>query len=221
MHILSTQSLAFPPADWADENGLLAVGGDLSPQRLIYAYERGIFPWFDADEPILWWSPPQRMVVDVTHYEPSKKLRQLWRNHPFTCRWNTDFDAVIRQCQRIKRPGQPGTWITDAIVDAYTKLHHMGYAQSVAVYIDDQLVGGLYGVNLQGVFCGESMFSAVSNASKVAFLFLIEQLKSMRYPLLDCQLHNPYLAQLGAFEIDRKLFLQLLAQCQYSRPSEK
>jgi len=217
MYILSSQSLAFPPADWADESGLLAVGGDLSPQRLIYAYERGIFPWFDADEPILWWSPPQRMVIDVAHYVPSKKLRQLWRNHGFECRWNADFEAVILQCQQIKRPGQPSTWITNAIVEAYTQLHQLGYAKSVAVYQNDQLVGGLYGVDLQGVFCGESMFSAVSNASKVAFLFLVEQLKLLQYPLLDCQLHNPYLEQLGAFEIDRSVFLELLAQCQYSR----
>lgn len=205
-----TKELYFPPVDEASYEGILAVGGDLSIDRLLLAYDSGIFPWYDADEPILWWAPPYRMVVNPNDYKVAKSLRNIINRNIFQITMNQDFLAVITSCQQVERKGQDGTWITAAIIEAYTELHRMGKAQSVEVWQNGALVGGLYGTDLGHVFCGESMFSKVPNASKVAFVKLIEYLKLNNYKLLDCQVHNDHLEKLGAFEISRDLFMQIL-----------
>jgi leucyl/phenylalanyl-tRNA--protein transferase len=205
-----TSELYFPPVTEASYEGILAVGGDLSPERLLLAYRNGIFPWFDDDEPILWWSPPQRMVVNPQDYKTAKSLRNILNRQIFKVTFNQNFSEVIRNCKTVHRKGQDGTWITDSMVQAYEKLHEMGFAKSVEVWQNDELVGGLYGVDLGKVFCGESMFSKVPNASKVAFVTLIKQLKEENYRLLDCQVHNDHLEKLGAFEISRDSYIKIL-----------
>lgn len=205
-----TSELYFPPVTEASSEGILAVGGDLSVERLLLAYRNGIFPWFDDDEPILWWSPPQRMVVNPQEYKIAKSLRNILNRKFFKITFNQNFSEVIRQCQQMKRNGQQGTWITDSMLEAYIKLHEIGIAKSVEVWKNDDLVGGLYGVDLGKVFCGESMFSKVPNASKVAFVTLIQQLKEENYLILDCQVHNDHLEKLGAFEISRNSYMKIL-----------
>lgn len=205
-----TKELFFPPVDEASYDGILAVGGDLSIDRLLLAYNNGIFPWFDADDPILWWSPSERMVVDPNNYKVSKSLRNIVNRNIFKVTFNKDFKSVIENCQQIDRKGQDGTWISDDIIESYTKLHELGKAKSVEVWQNNELVGGLYGIDLGHVFCGESMFSKVPNASKVAFVKLIEFLKENNYKLLDCQVHNDHLEKLGAFEISRESFMKIL-----------
>lgn len=210
-----TKELYFPPVEEASYEGILAVGGDLSVERLVLAYKNGIFPWFDADEPILWWSPPERMVVNPHDYKVSKSIRNILNRNIFEVTINKDFESVIKNCQTIERKGQDGTWISEDIIASYTKLHERGYAKSFEVWqIDSQssweLVGGLYGVDLGHVFCGESMFSKVPNASKIAFVSLIQYLKENNYKLLDCQVHNDHLEKLGAFEISRETFMKVL-----------
>ncbi|GGD18828.1 leucyl/phenylalanyl-tRNA--protein transferase [Flavobacterium orientale] len=209
MYFLSKE-LYFPPASEASFEGILAVGGDLSTERLLLAYRNGIFPWFEIDEPILWWCPPQRMVVNPSGYKIAKSLRNILNRKIFEVTFNQNFSKVIQHCQSIKRNGQNGTWITDSMIEAYLKLHEMGVAKSVEVWQDNELVGGLYGVDLGTIFCGESMFSKVPNASKVAFVSLIQQLKEANYHLLDCQVHNDHLEKLGAFEISRANYLKIL-----------
>ena len=210
-----TKELYFPPVDEASYEGILAVGGDLSVERLLLAYKNGIFPWFSDDEPILWWSPSERMVVVPKLYKVSKSIRNLINQNKFKVTFNQNFAEVIRNCQQIERTGQEGTWITEDIITSYTKLHEMGIAKSVEVWQKDsqsswELVGGLYGVDLGHVFCGESMFSKVSNASKIAFVWLVNYLKENNYLLLDCQVHNDHLEKLGAFEISRDTFMRVL-----------
>ena len=209
MYFLSKE-LYFPPVDETSYEGILAIGGDLSIERLLLAYRNGIFPWFDEDDPILWWSPPQRMVVVPSLYKVSKSIRNLLNQNKFTVTFNQNFSDVILGCQKIERKGQNGTWLSDDFVASYTKLHEMGIAKSVEVWQDDELVGGLYGVDLGHVFCGESMFSRVSNASKIAFVTLIKYLNENNYKLLDCQVHNDHLEKLGAFEISRDTFMRVL-----------
>ena len=209
MHFL-TKDLYFPPVDEASYEGILAVGGDLSTARLLLAYRNGIFPWFNQDEPILWWSPPERMVVVPQLYKVSKSTRNLLNQQKFKVTFNQNFEEVIRHCQQVERKEQDGTWITEDIIESYTKLHEMGFAQSVEVWQNDEVVGGLYGIDLGHVFCGESMFSKVPNASKIAFVTLIQYLKDKNYKLLDCQLHNDHLEKLGAFEIPRETFIKVL-----------
>ncbi len=209
MHFL-TSELYFPPVSAADRHGLLAIGGDLSPERLMLAYRSGIFPWFSQDEPVLWWAPPRRMVVFPHDYKASKSMRNILNRKVFNVTFNQDFKSVITNCRSIERPGQDDTWITPRMVDAYVKLHELGVAKSIEVWQDDQLVGGLYGIDLGCVFCGESMFSKVSNASKVAFVSLVAHLKESNYKLLDCQLHNPHLESLGAREISREEYMAIL-----------
>lgn len=205
------KELFFPDVSEADEHGILAVGGDLSPQRLMLAYQSGIFPWFDSDEPILWWSPPQRMVLFPDELVISKSMRSILRKEVFTVTFNKDFRAVISNCSQISRNGQQGTWISEEMIEAYVKLHELGYAKSVEVWQNNELVGGLYGIDLGHVFCGESMFSRVSNASKVAFITLVESLKTRKYKLIDCQVHNDHLESLGAREIERVQFMEMLS----------
>ena len=205
-----TKELYFPPVDEASYEGVLAIGGDLSIERLLLAYQNGIFPWFNDDEPILWWSPSERMVVVPKLYKVSKSIRNLINQNKFKVTFNQNFSEVIRNCQQIERTGQEGTWITEDIIASYTKLHEMGIAKSVEVWQNDELVGGLYGVDLGHVFCGESMFSKVSNSSKIAFVWLVNYLKENNYLLLDCQVHNDHLEKLGAFEISRDTFMRVL-----------
>lgn len=205
-----TKELYFPPVEEASYEGILAVGGDLSVERLLLAYKNGIFPWFDSEEPILWWAPPKRMVVNPNDYKPSKSLRNILNRNIFEVTINKDFKSVIHHCKQIERKDQNGTWITEGIINSYTKLHQLGKSISFEVWQNNELVGGLYGVDLGHVFCGESMFSKVPNASKVAFVKLVDYLKQNNYKLLDCQVHNDHLEKLGAFEISRDLFMKIL-----------
>jgi leucyl/phenylalanyl-tRNA---protein transferase len=205
-----TKELYFPPVEEASYEGVLAIGGDLSVERLLLAYRNGIFPWFNEDEPILWWSPPERMVVVPTIYKVSKSIRNLLNQNKFRVTFNQNFSDVIYNCQQIDRKEQEGTWISDEIIDSYSKLHEIGIAKSVEVWQNDELVGGLYGVDLGHIFCGESMFSKVPNASKIAFVSLIQYLKENNYKLLDCQVHNDHLEKLGAIEISREIFMRVL-----------
>ena len=205
-----TEALYFPAVETASPEGILAFGGDLSPERLLLAYQSGIFPWFEADEPILWWSPNPRMVLFFDELKVSKSMRNIFNRAIFKVTFNQDFRAVISNCQNVKREGQNGTWITNEMIEAYCKLHEIGIAKSVEVWKDDKLVGGLYGIDLGHVFCGESMFSLVSNASKVAFISLVNQLKSENYQILDCQVYNEHLESLGCREIPREQFIRVL-----------
>ena len=205
-----TKELYFPPVEEASYEGILAVGGDLSLDRLLLAYKNGVFPWFNDDDPILWWSPRDRMVVNPNDYKVSKSIRNILNRNIFEVTINKNFEAVIKSCQNIERKGQDGTWISDDIIKSYSKLHKLGKAMSFEVWQNGALVGGLYGVDLGHVFCGESMFSKVPNASKVAFVKLIEYLKANNYKLLDCQVHNDHLEKLGAFEISRATFMMIL-----------
>jgi leucyl/phenylalanyl-tRNA--protein transferase len=204
------KDLFFPPVNEADEEGILAIGGDLSSERLQLAYKSGIFPWFNEGEPILWWSPDPRMVLFLDELIVSKSMRNILNRNQFKVTFNKNFAAVISNCQKIKRDGQSGTWISNEMIDAYCNLHEIGVAKSVEVWQDEVLVGGLYGIDLGHVFCGESMFSKVSNASKVAFIALVEYLKRGNYKLLDCQVYNPHLESLGCREIDREEFISIL-----------
>ncbi|WP_293871206.1 leucyl/phenylalanyl-tRNA--protein transferase [Flavobacterium sp.] len=209
MYFLS-KDVYFPPVDEASYEGVLAIGGDLSIERLLLAYQNGIFPWFNEDEPILWWAPPERMVIVPSIYKVSKSIRNLINQNKFEVTFNQNFKDVITNCQQIERSGQEGTWISNAIMHSYTQLHEMGIAKSVEVGQNSELVGGLYGVDLGHVFCGESMFSKVPNASKMGFVWLVNYLKENNYKLLDCQVHNDHLEKLGAIEISRELFMKVL-----------
>jgi leucyl/phenylalanyl-tRNA--protein transferase len=211
MHYLS-DILHFPEVNKANRDGILAIGGDLSPERLKLAYKSGVFPWFEAGDPILWWSPNPRMVLFLEDLIVSKSMRNILNRDQFRVTFNQNFRDVISHCQKVKRDGQNGTWITNDMIEAYCDLHELGQAKSVEVWQDETLVGGLYGVDLGHVFCGESMFSLVSNASKVAFIALVNHLKKENYKLLDCQVYNPHLESLGCREIPREEFMQILLQ---------
>ena len=202
--------LYFPPLSQTHPTGIVAFGGDLSLPRLELAYRSGIFPWFEDGEPITWYSPAERMVLFLEDLKVSKSLKKIIDRKVFEITFNTAFREVITNCQEVKRSGQLGTWITDDMIEAYCKLHEAGMAQSVEVWENGQLVGGLYGIDLGHIFCGESMFSLRSNASKVAFVHLVQKLKGEKYSLLDCQVFNPHLESLGAVEIDRDDFLMIL-----------
>ena len=205
-----TKELFFPPVEEANSEGVLAVGGDLSSERLLLAYKNGIFPWFNPGEPILWWAPKSRMVLYFEDLIVSKSMRNVLNQNKFKVTFNQDFRAVITNCSSIQREGQRGTWISQEMIDAYCKLNELGIAKSVEVWQNNQLVGGLYGIDLGTVFCGESMFSKVSNASKVAFITLAKHLKKENFKLLDCQVYNEHLESLGCKEIDRVVFMELL-----------
>tara|TARA_B110000967_G_scaffold205727_1_gene250871 strand:- start:512 stop:1153 length:642 start_codon:yes stop_codon:yes gene_type:complete len=211
MHHLSN-SIWFPNPQEADKDGLLAIGGDLSVKRLMLAYRAGIFPWFEDYQPILWWSPDPRMVLFLDDFKVSKSLEKIIHKNKFTITYNACFSEVIRNCSQIKREGQQGTWITNQMQESYLQLHKIGLATSVEIWLDDELVGGLYGIDLIGkkVFCGESMFSKVSDASKVGFYYLVAQLKAKNYQLIDCQMYTTHLERLGAKEIPRNEFLKHL-----------
>ncbi|GAA4275359.1 leucyl/phenylalanyl-tRNA--protein transferase [Aquimarina mytili] len=207
-----TDSIQFPDVAYADMDGLLAIGGDLSQERLLEAYRNGIFPWYNEGEVILWFSPDPRMVLFPSELHVSKSMRQLIRKNKFEVTFNQEFSSVIDNCAAIKRLEQNGTWITNDMQKAYKNLHELGYAISVEVWENSRLVGGLYGVYLadKNVFCGESMFSKVSNASKYGFIKLVEWLNEKEIKLIDCQVYTEHLASLGAKEIPRKTFLEFL-----------
>jgi leucyl/phenylalanyl-tRNA---protein transferase len=196
----------FPPTSHAEPNGLLAVGGDLSPQRLLNAYASGIFPWYSEGDPILWWSTAPRMVLFPSELIIHKSMRSLLRGRRFRVSFDQDFPAVIGACATMERPEQDGTWIVEDMVKAYIELHRLGYAHSVEVWEGDTLVGGLYGIALGRVFFGESMFARVSNASKYGFIQLVLRLHQLDYTLIDCQQETPHIATLGARPISRQAF---------------
>lgn len=209
MYLLS-KDLVFPPVNLANKDGLLAIGGDLSAERLLLAYKSGIFPWYNQGEPIIWYSPNPRMVLFPKNLKISKSMKQIIRKNEFSVTFNENFSEVISNCKNSYREGQGGTWITDEMQQAYINLHQLGVAKSVEVWKEDELVGGLYGIDLGHVFCGESMFSEVSNGSKLAFIYLVQKLEKENYKLIDCQVYNEHLASLGAKEISRAEFLTYL-----------
>lgn len=202
--------LIFPPVHLAEPNGLLAIGGDLSTERLLLAYRSGIFPWYD-EPPILWWSPDPRFVLFPDELKIAKSLKPLLSRNAFKFTTNRAFKDVIRHCRKVSRPGQDGTWINENIIDAFVQLHEMGYAHSAEVWQDDGLVGGLYGIKLGKMFFGESMFSLVSNASRYAFAKYVQQLKAEGIGLIDCQIHSEYLESMGARMIGRAEFQEWLS----------
>lgn len=204
-----TDRLWFPPVDSALSDGLLALGGDLSKERLLLAYHMGIFPWYDTDLP-MWWSPDPRFVLFPSELKISKSMKVLLKKNVFEFRFNQAFDQVIQNCQQIYRPDQDGTWITNEVVRGYTELHNAGYAISAESWLDGVLVGGLYGVRLGNIFFGESMFARRSNASKYAFIKLVEKLRLEGVRLIDCQLHTTHLESLGAIMIPRHEFMGIL-----------
>jgi leucyl/phenylalanyl-tRNA--protein transferase len=203
------EALVFPSVELSEANGLLAVGGDLAPERLIMAYGQGIFPWFGEDEPILWWSPDPRLVVFPAKLHVSRSMRQILKQKIFTVTYDRCFREVITAC-RLSRRGERETWITEPMVDAYCRLHEQGIAHSVEAWHHGELAGGLYGVALGGCFFGESMFTRVSNASKAAFITLIRALQARGFLLIDCQVDSPHLQSLGAELMPRKIFLDIM-----------
>ncbi len=201
-------ALRFPDPSYANEQGIVAYGGDLSPSRLLLAYRSGIFPWYAQGDPILWWSPDPRLILNLNDFKLRRSLKK--KLHQFEIRFDSAFREVIVQCARVPRAGQQGSWILPEVAEAYSTLYDMGHAHSVEAYVDGVLVGGLYGVCVGNVFCGESMFAHVSDASKVAFAHLIEHLKVKGYDFVDCQVPTEHLKSLGAVELGREEFLQRL-----------
>lgn len=208
---LAPDTIQFPDVSQAlsDPNGLLALGGDLQPQRIIAAYQQGIFPWYSDDQPIMWWSPDPRLVLFLEQFKVSRSLQKNIHNKDYRVTFNLAFEEVVFQCSE-PRGGEFGTWITPAMFDAYYELHAMGRAHSVEVWHDELLVGGLYGVDNGKVFCGESMFSRVADASKIALYHLVQRLIEMDYVLIDCQVTSEHLVRLGATEIARDEFVRIL-----------
>lgn len=211
--IFLNENTPFPDVSLADEDGLLAVGGTLTTERLLKAYNSGIFPWYSEGQPVFWWSPDPRMVLFLSQFKVSKSLRKTIASGEFQVTFNTAFAEVIQECALAKRNNQEGTWITQEMIDAYFELHNKGHAVSVEVWQDNILVGGLYGIDLpeKGVFCGESMFHKVTDASKVAFYHLVEHLKIKNYKLVDCQVYTKHLESLGACLLPRDEFVKYLA----------
>jgi leucyl/phenylalanyl-tRNA---protein transferase len=205
-----SENLIFPPPEHAEPDGLLAVGGDLQVERLLLAYRMGIFPWYDEDTPILWWSPDPRLMLAPKELRVSKRLERTIKQAPFKITLDEAFEDVIRGCAHIKRQHQKGTWILDEMIKAYCRLHREGYAHSVESWEDGNLVGGLYGVALGRVFFGESMFARVSDASKIAFVHLTRLLESWKFSLIDCQVTTSHLESFGAREVPRAKFLKML-----------
>lgn len=210
MNWLSDTNNNFPTLENVTEEGILALGGDLSSERLVNAYKNGIFPWYSEGEPINWYCPNPRMVLFFDQLRISKSMRKVLRDQFFKITYNEAFEEVIYNCKSIERGDGLGTWITDDMQNAYIELHRKGIAKSMEVWQGNDLVGGLYGIDLGDVFCGESMFSKVSNASKVAFIHLAQKLQKENYKIIDCQVYNDHLASLGAEEIPREVFLSIL-----------
>jgi len=210
IYLIEKDDIYFPTLDMMGGD-LVAVGGDFYPPRIILAYKSGLFPWYiDEDKYIHWFSPKKRMVLKPDEFRLTKSLKRVIKNGNFIIKSNENFDKVIENCRSIKREGENGSWITEEFIYAYKQLFNMGVAFSIECYLDDELVGGLYGLKINNIFCGESMFSKVSNASKVAFYHLCNQAKQNEIELIDCQVYNNHLASLGAYEIDREKYFKYL-----------
>jgi len=212
MYIVDPNTLYFPHPDTADSNGVLAVGGDLHPDRLLLAYQYGIFPWYNPDEPIIWWHPDPRFVILPSEVRVAKSMRPYFNQAKYRVSFDEDFEGVMLKCRDAKRKGDPGTWISKSILDSYLALHAMGYAHSVEVWDGSQLAGGIYGVSLGRMFCGESMFSDQPNTSKVALITLARVLEQKNFSIIDCQISNPHLKSMGGRYITRAAFMDVLRQ---------
>jgi len=214
LHQLDQEKLDFPPFEQAlnQPNGLLAIGGDLSTERLLIAYRQGIFPWYEAAQPILWWHPDPRMVLYPEELHVSRSLAKFIKSHPYRITCDQDFAGLIKACAEQRGKGRQGTWITPEMQQAYIRLHTEGWAHSVEVWEQDKLVGGLYGLAIGAVFFGESMFSQVNNTSKLAFVTLVRKLQAQDYKLIDCQVASKHLSSLGARDIPRRLFMRQLLE---------
>ena len=210
--VLLNDNIIFPSVEMATEEGIVAIGGDLSVERLLLAYRSGIFPWYSEGEPIVWWSPDPRFVLFPEKLRVTKSMQSVLNNGTFRFTINRAFTAVIQNCKTVYRKEQEGTWITPAVQQAYTQLHELGYAHSAEAWMNGELVGGLYGIRLGNVFFGESMFSKVSNASKFAFINYVKQLQKEKVALIDCQVYTAHLESLGATMIKRSKFMGLLAE---------
>ena len=206
-----TNKLIFPSAELAEDNGLLAVGGDLSPERLLLAYRNGIFPWYSEGDPILWWSPSPRLVIFPADFKIPKRLSRLMRQEKFSITIDHAFRQVIAACASTDKRREKGTWITNDMLVAYCQLHDKGYAHSIECWLDDELAGGLYGISLGGIFFGESMFSVQPNSSKIALVHLLKKMQEWDFDLLDCQMKTEHLMQFGAKEIPGNEFQEILA----------
>jgi leucyl/phenylalanyl-tRNA--protein transferase len=204
------KELIFPSPFLADPDGLLAVGGDLSVERLVLAYRSGVFPWYNEGEPILWWSPSPRLILFPEEFHIGRRFARRLKQKPFEVRFDTDFPGVIARCATVRGPARRGTWITPDMIRAYCRLHEAGYAHSVEAWEGGRLVGGLYGVSLGAAFFGESMFTEVSDASKVALAALVERAKAWGFLFIDCQMRTEHLVRLGAREVSRRAFMTLL-----------
>lgn len=205
---LLKHELTFPNPNDANEDGIVAWGGDLSPSRLIRAYQNGIFPWYGKSDPIIWWSTNPRLIMELDDFKLSRSLQKSMKK--FEYKFDSNFSEVIKHCSKVQRNNQAGTWIQDEVIEAYSVLHDMGIAHSVESYLDGKLVGGLYGLVIGKVFCGESMFSLVNDASKSAYATLVEHLKLWGYDFIDCQVPTKHLKSLGAKEVSREHFLNRL-----------
>jgi len=207
---LDKNSYIFPNPHFASDEGLLAYGGDLTPSRIMTAYSKGIFPWYNEDDPILWWSPNPRLVLELNEFKVSKSLQKIINKEVFEIKFDENFKQIMMECKNINRDNQNKTWIQDELIEAYTNIHDMGFAHSFEAYFNGELVGGGYGINIGNVFCGESMFAKKSNASKVALYFLVQRLKEKGFRLIDCQIPSPHLQSLGAKVMPRNEFLELI-----------
>lgn len=207
---LSKYSFTFPDPLYASHEGILAYGGDLHPNRIMAAYRNGIFPWFNENDPILWWSPNPRLILELDEFKTSKSLQKTIDKNIFEIKFNTNFEQVMIECSKVPRKDQEGSWIHSQMIEAYNELFALGYAHSFEAYYNKQLVGGGYGVSLGNMFCGESMFTKMNDASKVALYHLVQHLKKKGFSLIDCQIPTNHLKSLGAKEISRDKFLQLV-----------
>lgn len=209
---LLNKDLVFPPVEMADEEGLLAIGGDLGTERLLLAYQKGIFPWYNEGEPICWWSPDPRFVLYPAELKVSSSMKTILNNGKYRFTINRTFSEVVQNCKTITRKDQAGTWISPAVQKAYTLLHEKGFAHSAETWAGEKLAGGLYGIRLGNIFFGESMFSLEKNASKFAFINYVQQLQKENVQLIDCQVYTKHLESLGARMISRNLFSKILAE---------
>ena len=216
---LEEDEIFFPPPFLADPSGIIAVGGDLQPERLLLAYKMGIFPWYSPEDPPVWWCPDPRCVVFPEKVNISKSMRQVLRSRKFRVTFNRDFLGVMEGCRDVFRPGQHATWITDEFIASYHELHERGYVHSVEVWEEEELVGGLYGMVLGKCFFGESMFARVSNASKTGFIMMMRNLEKHNFAVVDCQIRTPHLVSLGAEMIPRSRFLELLRKNTSNEPN--
>ena len=207
---LDKNSYIFPDPLYANDKGLLAYGGDLAPSRIIRAYANGIFPWYNEDDPILWWSPNPRLILELDEFKVSKSLKKTINKNIFEIKFDENFKQTMLECKKINRINQNSTWILDEVVEAYYEIHKMGFAHSFEAYFNGELVGGGYGINIGNIFCGESMFSKKTDASKVALYYLVQRLKEKGFSLIDCQIPSSHLKSLGAKTISREKFLKLI-----------